>query len=667
MKKTYLEPANKSVRKINNINNINKINNINRSSNYTRNTNNFKRDTNFFKKNNKKTLLERIINYKSNFKNEIDSYLDPILFRIGSNGALFLAGNEGIKYISNTLSNTDSLESLALAGSYVGLGTAIYYSNKFIINPIAKKIKKIKEKRFYDGTLVGIESWLRTSLQIGGLAGLYFLFSFNNAISNYAINAEKISETISGKKAKKEIFYEELFYKKIQKKEGIYETNALEGETLSGLYTTLTGIEGLVEKTVKIDFNKQMMRMFDIKSRISNNKVIDTEYKKKVEEYLSNEPTRITLEEYIEEANRSVDFIKENIDWDKLSQIKKLNDKQRKLLESIVKSIDGKDLIAYSLTELMPSQTDGKKNMAVMDFLLRNAGREYVELIPALGDNLTSFGPFQFTSYSIYNSNGELRGASIVNLALPENKRIPDSVIKLKGNDHFKAAYLFATENIASLIKELNDKNLVLLESKIFNDKSNIIKYIASAHYKPVYARKSMKAWINNKNSNEFLTNVHPQVRHYAKKTHVNWYALHGLNGKENYFVDNKINYNALGEKLKMEKSNIVDNLTVSNIKKSVNDKKHLLNRNNRSIVNSINESYIDTRRYNSNGLRVFKYIVKQKDNPTSIARNFNEWDNSLGNNYHDVIYTSVVGRDGKNVLNIYPGQEIYVLAKKRL
>ena len=493
-----------------------------------------------------KKVKNKIKNYRSNFKNEIDSYVDPILFKIASNGAMLWAGNEGLEYISQNISQkSESLESLAMIGGYAFLGASLYYGNKFIVNPLAKKIREIKAKRFYDGALVGAESWIRTSAQIGGMVALYFLSSFNNAINNYSYDFNRVMNAFARPKIvvekKKELTDKIMEDFPLRKNDEPFDAGALEGYELSGLYSTLTGLKGKVPKKISVDFDKQLLKMFEFKSKISNNKVIDTEFKELVEGYVNGVHTYMTLEQYISEADKSIDSVNKNIDWKKVGELKGLNQLEIKLLESIAKSLNGRDLLAYGLTELMPSQTDGQKNMIVLDFLLRNAGREYVELIPALGDDLTSFGIFQFTSYALYNVNGEKRGASIINQALSPDKRIPDSVVKLKGNDHFKAAYMFATNNIADMIKELTRSQQSILLNSGAKNKSEIIKYIAASHYKPFYARKSAGPWLNNGGNDDFLKTVHPQVKAYARKTHVNWYALYGLeipstvyNGTEN-------------------------------------------------------------------------------------------------------------------------------------
>jgi hypothetical protein len=75
------------------------------------------------------------------------------------------------------------------------------------------------------------------------------------------------------------------------------------------------------------------------------------------------------------------------------------------------------------MTELFPSMD--KMNKDVLDFLLRHGGEELVYHLPAVNDDYASFGPYQFTSFAVYNAEGQKKGASILNDFLPSGIRIP--------------------------------------------------------------------------------------------------------------------------------------------------------------------------------------------------------------------------------------------------
>jgi len=306
-----------------------------------------------------------------------------------------------------------------------------------------------------------------------------------------------------------------------------YKTGDLEGECLVGYYTWYTGIKGTVPSTVGVDFKKQLDSLWGRKLKRTKSKVVRQAYDTRVKEYLDPKfkPTRVSVEQYLRNIAGAVNEVKRNIDWGKVGSLKGLDSRREKLVSDISLSLDGKDILSYALTELM-ALDEGGKNIKVLDFLLRNAGEEYVGLIPALGDDLLSFGPYQFTSYAIYDANGETRGASIVNMAL-NKEGIPGSVIYLKGDDHHKAAYLFAIGNIADMVRGLDASQLSRLESCKGN-KRDIVQYIATAHHSPGNARSIAKKWLDKKG--DYGDSCYGRFVQYAEKTRANYDSLEGVN-----------------------------------------------------------------------------------------------------------------------------------------
>jgi hypothetical protein len=145
----------------------------------------------------------------------------------------------------------------------------------------------------------------------------------------------------------------------------------------------------------------------------------------------------------------------------------------------------------------MPGVWDGKFNSQVYDFILRSGGRAYIESIPAVYDHMISYGPYQFTSYALYDDGMNRRGASVPNQALPIGLRIPGNVVNLRGNDHFKAAYLFAIDNEAHLLRKLNAHEFSVLEANWRNYRSDMLVYIAIAHHAPVPAISCGRRWLD--------------------------------------------------------------------------------------------------------------------------------------------------------------------------
>ncbi|MBR9690547.1 hypothetical protein GOV08_02570 [Candidatus Woesearchaeota archaeon] len=394
------------------------------------------------------------------------------------------------------------------------------------------------------------------------------------------------------------------------------------GLKVSDLNAKILGVEDntVIGKELNTDFEKNLEKLWQEKLRKSKgNGGVSEIINNQVKSYSQKDATHMTIEQYINEIDVVVNDINDNLDWNKAGELRGLSSqRKRSLVENISKSFDGTDILAYGLTELMPTK-NGMINKAVLDTLLRKAGREYIELIPALHDKKTSFGPFQFTEYAIFHAD-EIRGASIINQALPEEYRIPGSVINLKGNDHFKAAQLFAINNISYLVENLNERELSVLEEVWKEKKSDLVEYIATAHHLPVVAKNTAKRWLQNNAEYPFWqSSSNKACIDYAFKTRSNRKALL-IEGIPNVLVDEQVDRRNKGKFIK--------------------------------------EPF-----KNSKGETIFSYIVKKEDNPSNITEKFNEWDLEQGDNFSELGYNKVVSIKGNPVGVIKPGNKIYIQA----
>jgi hypothetical protein len=164
----------------------------------------------------------------------------------------------------------------------------------------------------------------------------------------------------------------------------------------------------------------------------------------------------------------------------------------------ISKMLRGVDLVAYGMTELLPS-SEGDFNVKFMRIILENAGSNYLMAIPAMSDMYLSFGLYQFTSYALRDDAERKAGVSKVNYFLPERYRIPGSVIKLRNGENHRAAYLFAVHNILMLVRNLNDKQLRNLD-KVYKQKGgDIVTYVATSHHAPKLAQTAMISWLSDR------------------------------------------------------------------------------------------------------------------------------------------------------------------------
>ena len=158
--------------------------------------------------------------------------------------------------------------------------------------------------------------------------------------------------------------------------------------------------------------------------------------------------------------------------------------KKLKLLKKFSDMLDEKMLISYSMTELFPSEGESSKDF--LDLLLNTAGEKYLDYIPSIWDQRISFWPFQLTEDALLEEGETINGASKTNLYLNSEEKIPKRLLELEGLQHQTAAYLFALENIISLLKK-DDKLLMDALSYLSKkrNKADFIQLIALMHNYP--------------------------------------------------------------------------------------------------------------------------------------------------------------------------------------
>lgn len=280
-------------------------------------------------------------------------------------------------------------------------------------------------------------------------------------------------------------------------------TGALEGERFhNNLYSHLTGIEGTVPREVNVDFENQLAMLCDMKKRFVEKRPrmdkrvflqVCDELKR---EYSTLDKGKTSLQSFLNVTQREVDGVMRNLNWQELGERKQLSTEKLDLLRAISTSINARDLVAYGLTELMPT-ADGELNINVLRFLLENAGSRYVHSIPALYDDETSFGIYQFTAYAVFDDGQTREGASDINRFL-ERDKIPGSMKDLRGDLHHRAAMLFAIRNLWYLMRECDKKQLQALSEVWRSNHTTIIEFIAVAHHAPVHGKKGALNWLTS-------------------------------------------------------------------------------------------------------------------------------------------------------------------------
>lgn len=277
-----------------------------------------------------------------------------------------------------------------------------------------------------------------------------------------------------------------------------YEMYRLAGIRMGNLFTQYSGVEGLAGPIATVDFTERLSRMWQAKLERAKNHESD-EYpqdlmsaaKELYSTYDVRAPHRSSLSIVRSKAARSLEEVRRSQKLDAVSSIPafaKFSESHTRLFKYIESLIHEQTLIAYSVTELMPTSGADSASIGIemYDFLLRSAGEDYIDRIPALGDTLVSFGPYQMTKHAIGEDFGPPRGASLMQRYLLKERHIPQSVSELRGSEHHKAAYLFALYNIASAVRMLSEKDAKqLLLQREWLSEADLSAFIAAAHHLP--------------------------------------------------------------------------------------------------------------------------------------------------------------------------------------
>lgn len=303
----------------------------------------------------------------------------------------------------------------------------------------------------------------------------------------------------------------------------IVDTRSITGRKLGGLYSDITGISGRVGTSHEINFVKLLADMWIRKlERVNVSEATIKSSNIPIEFYLADQK-KMTLGQFVIDAEMQVAMVKKNLNFEAACRDYKLNTVECGMFKALAQDIRGLDLIAYGMTEIMPT-SEGDLNVKVLDILLRNAGSNYMFTIPALHDRMLSLGYYQFTSYAVNSGTGQ--GASRMNKFLPKEAKIPGSVIALRNGEHHRAAYLFALDNLANLAKRTNEKEFVALKKALKQKPGDIVTFMATAHHAPGLALRCMKSWLSKGAKGTLNEHLRGRLRPYGKKSDNNLAAL---------------------------------------------------------------------------------------------------------------------------------------------
>ena len=256
----------------------------------------------------------------------------------------------------------------------------------------------------------------------------------------------------------------------------------LEGRLVADLYADYLGVpKGTrIPATLSVTFEERMSDLYQRKLMFQKcdkkgncNDVSETvisQFPDLYKQYLDRDKKKMSLKEFIVITEKKIAAAKQSLNWNAVcrryedkKKTKKENEKRCNLLQAVVSKLAGKDMLAYGMTELLPSN-DGRFNTKYLDILLQNAGAEFLYRVPAMADGYASLGLYQFTMFAIRKDDEATEGASIINDFVKEGgEKIPDSVVKLSGHEHHVAAFYFAVHNIARLVTSLTSKGVETL------------------------------------------------------------------------------------------------------------------------------------------------------------------------------------------------------------
>ena len=292
---------------------------------------------------------------------------------------------------------------------------------------------------------------------------------------------------------------------------------------LSKVNISYLGFQGDIPSSRHINWNVVLRSLWATKLHIKGvSGATKSAYSRVVNRYVFSPEERMTINQHLSRLRPVLDVEKKNIRWNDVCHDYHIGSIQCVAFVRSAKMIDAEQLTSHSMTELMPYRK-GTQNYALMNLYMSNAGRNFLDSIPALGDTYLSVGRYQFTSYAIGHDVDGLRPVN--KLAKYSNKKISQSVVTLKGIDSDRAAYYFAVFNVMNLTRMMSDKQATTYNRSCIS-RIALGQYIATAHHNPKMASRNALAWINGKCAKPLLTYQGKSLKIYAEKTITNYQAI---------------------------------------------------------------------------------------------------------------------------------------------
>ena len=291
---------------------------------------------------------------------------------------------------------------------------------------------------------------------------------------------------------------------------------------LSHVQTSYLGFKGEIPHARVIDWNANIRSMWQFKAHMPN--VAPSARKSATSvaySYTSHPAEQITLSSHIHALDRHLKAVQHDMDWQGICVAYRMTPASCEAFKAASRNIDARMMTAYSMTELMPYH-NGIQNYQLMDLYMRTAGRNYLDVVPSMGDKLMSMGRYQFTSYAIGVDETGLRPSNFIS-KFAGRYTIPQSVNRLHGLDSDRAAYFLAVYNVAYLFRGMSDKQVSAYVRYCAPHKDQLTAYIATAHHMPRLARDNALSWVAGGCKKPLMAYQGRNLKTYATKTSVNY------------------------------------------------------------------------------------------------------------------------------------------------
>lgn len=305
----------------------------------------------------------------------------------------------------------------------------------------------------------------------------------------------------------------------------VVDYGAIRDTGLTKVSFSYLGFAGDIPETNTINWNASAAQLWEQKLDIrgvsgATRKAADDI----VERYQTAPAEQMTVKQHLTALDTELAAVKGDLNWGGICVDFKLDVSSCKSFILTSYWIDAKALTAYSMTELMPYR-NGEQNYALMNLYMSYAGRNFLDVVPALGDKYLSMGRYQFTSFAVGNDDDGPRPANKIG-SYSVKYDIPGSVVSLNGIENDRAAYYFTVYNLLTLFRAMDDDQLAKYDRFCDNHKSEMIQYIATAHHNPKWAKRRALEWIEDGCSKPLISYQGERLEVYSLKTQTNYEYL---------------------------------------------------------------------------------------------------------------------------------------------